>query len=116
MSYLTRSISEPIRQGLNFAQRWHDEGRGLITCWERGREMREQNPELAKRAEQGELVPLPWKGGVEQKLKGDKEGVWWYLATWQGLCGDDLSIDTSAKRTMVCSKTGQKVIFDWKAK
>ena len=60
-------------------------------CWEVGRELREKKPELARRAENGELPALGWKGGVETKTKkGEIYGTLFYLAQWQGLRGDDL--------------------------
>ena len=37
---LTRAISEPVRAGLTWQERWQREDGGLIACWERGREMR----------------------------------------------------------------------------
>jgi hypothetical protein len=84
----------------------------MITCWEAGRDLREQNPELAARAECGELVPLPWKGGTHNAKKGaQKCGALQYLAMWQGLRGEDLNIDLEAEQTVHCSRTGVRVIF-----
>ncbi len=74
--------------------------------------MREKEPELAKRAENGELPSMGWKGGVEKKTKkGDMYGTLYYLAQWQGLRGEDLDIDLSQEPELICSKTGMKVIF-----
>jgi len=84
----------------------------LIWCWERGRQKRVEQPELARRADKGELVGLKWKGGVEEKLKVDrKEGTLQYLATWQGIRGNDLDIAIDGETLLVCSRTGQLVVF-----
>ena len=88
----------------------HD--KGLITCWEVGRELSKEEPELAKRAKKGDLPVLVWKGGVKKKTKKkEKYGSLFYLALWQGLRGDDLDIDLSEESELVCSKTGMKVIY-----
>ena len=75
--------------------------------------MRDESPELAARAEKGELMILVWKGGVQQKLKsGDaKPGTLYYLATWQGLRGEDLDISRDGERVIVCTRTDQAVAF-----
>lgn len=107
-----RSHKKPKRQGLSWDERWKGNDKGLITCWEVGRELREKEPELASRAEQGELPILGWKGGVEKKTKkGEKFGTLFYLALWQGLRGDDLNIDFSQESELVCTKTGMRVIY-----
>jgi hypothetical protein len=107
-----RSIERPIRQGLSWDELWLGPDQGLICCWERGREKRVAEPELAARAEQGELLMLLWKGGVEEKLKNDrKPGTLKYLATWQGLRGEDLDIALDDERAIICTKTGQTVVF-----
>jgi hypothetical protein len=62
---LSRSVGAPIREGLSWHEMWAGPDDGLIACWERGREKRIEEPELARRAEQGELVTLAWKGGTE---------------------------------------------------
>jgi hypothetical protein len=69
--------------------------------------------DLAARAEDGELVPLGLKGGVQKKLKGHavKHGTLHYLAAWQGLRGEDLDVDLLRETLIVCSKTGQAVLF-----
>jgi hypothetical protein len=33
------------------------------------------------------------------------------LALWQGLRGDDLNIDLSEDRVVICSRTGMKVVY-----
>ena len=70
---LERSILEPIRTSLSVRELWHGADRGLIYCWERGREMRagrEVYPDTAREAacewaSRGELRELPWKGHGE---------------------------------------------------
>lgn len=112
---LHRSIDLPIREGLSWSAMWEEPDKGLIVCWERGRQYRVEDPSLAARAERGELVMGCWKGGVEKKLKVDrKPGTLQYLATWQGMRGEDLDIELDVERTIVCSKTGQTVVFSAK--
>ena len=109
---ITRLISVPIRQNLTTAERWLADDVGLITCWERGREKAIEEPDLAKKASAGQLVVLPWKGGVERAIKKkEKYGSHRYLAMWQGLRGEDLDIDTSTEKELVCSMTGLRVIY-----
>jgi hypothetical protein len=92
---------------------WHGPDQGRIWCWERGRQKRAKEPELAVKAAAGELVVLAWIGGVRQKLKIErKAGSLNYLATWQGLRGEDLDIALGDERVIVCSKTGQTVVFN----
>lgn len=111
-THLRRSIDRPIRQGLSWDELWVGPDRGLIWCWERGRQKRVEEPELAARADKRELVVLAWKGGVEEKLKIEKKpGTLKYLATWQGLRGEDLDIALEDEQVIVCSKTGQTVAF-----
>ena len=107
-----RSNDEPRREGLSWDERWKGEDKGLITCWEVGRDLREKVPELASRAEAGELPVLGWKGGVEKKTKkGEKYGPLFYLAQWQGLRGEALDIDIAQEPELTCSRTGMRVIF-----
>jgi len=114
-THLHRSIDRPIRAALSWDELWVGPDLGLICCWERGRQKRIEEPELAARAEQGELIILAWKGGVEEKLKIErKPGTLKYLATWQGLRGEDLDITLDDERVIVCSKTGQAVAFSTK--
>ena len=114
---LSRSIDQPIREGIGWEERWLGPDRGLIGCWERGRKKRLQEPNLAARAGRGELVELAWKGGVQEepdkeKPKSQKKfGCLPYLATWQGLRGQDLDIALEDERLIVCSKTRQAVVF-----
>jgi hypothetical protein len=109
---LLRSIEEPIREGLSWNERWKGHDKGLIACWERGREKRLEDPELSAKAAAGQLIVLPWKGGVEKATKkGVKYGALHYLAMWQGLRAEDLNIDTSEERAIVCTATRMTVIF-----
>lgn len=107
-----RSYKEPKREGLSWDERWKDSDKGLVACWEVGRELREKDPQLASRVNNGELPVLSWKGGVENKTKtGKKYGTLCYLAQWQGLRGDDLDIDLSREPELICSKTGMRVTY-----
>jgi hypothetical protein len=112
---LYRSIHCPIRDELSWSELWEGQDKGLICCWERGRQKRIEEPELAARAEKGELVLLAWKGGVEKKIKGKKKmGTFKYLATWQGLRGEDLNIELEDECVHICTRTRQRVIFSSK--
>ena len=107
-----RAATEPIREGLSWDERWRGPDKGLITCWEVGRRLRKKNPELAERAEQGELPPLEWKGGVEKRLKQKRKyGTLRYLAQWQGLRGEDLDITLEEEVELLCARTDMRVIF-----
>lgn len=99
-SRLHRSIKTPIRTGLSWDERWLGPDDGLVWCWERGRQKREEDPTLATKAEQGELVSLAWKRGTLE-----------YLATWQGLRCEDLDIAVDDVVEMVCKKTQKKWRF-----
>ncbi len=107
-----RSITEPIRDGANWDERWKAEDHGLIASWERGREKRLEDPTLAANAADGQLVVLPWKGGVEKATKvKQKFGTLYYLAMWQGLRGEDLNIDTAEEIALHCTATAMTVVF-----
>jgi hypothetical protein len=109
---LHRSITEPIRETVSWEQRWSAEDRGLIACWERGRGKRLEDPLLAEKASNGQLVLLPWKGGVEKAIKKkQKFGTLNYLAMWQGLRGEDLNIDLAEEVVLNCTATGMAVVF-----
>lgn len=114
-THLYRSITCPIREDLSWSEMWEGQDKGLICCWERGRQKRIEEPEITARAEKGELVILAWKGGVEKKIKGkEKMGTLKYLATWQGLRGEDLNIALEDECAHICTRTRQKVIFSSK--
>ena len=107
-----RSITEPIRENLTWEHRWENDDKGLIACWERGREKRVENPQLAIDALNDELVVLPWKGGVEKAIKlPHKYGSLKYLAMWQGLRSENLEISLNDEKSLICSKTKMKVTF-----
>lgn len=107
-----RSIVEPLRLDPNWEERWGDVRQGLITSWERGREKSIEVPALASRALNGELVVLPWRGGVEKEIqKKLKYGAFNYLAMWQGLRGEDLSIDVEDEPELTCTATKMTVVF-----
>jgi hypothetical protein len=109
---LQRSINQPIREEMSWTETWRGPDNGLIFCWEKGRQERTERADVAARADKGELVPLDWKGGVWKKLKtAKKPGTLQYLATWQGLRGDDLDLDLEGECTIVCTKYGQAVVF-----
>jgi len=109
------SIDSPIRATATWDQRWLGNDQGLIACWERGRETAVLDPGLGARAKAGQLVPLPWKGGVdptgEKKSTKPKYGTLNYLAMWQGLRGDDLDIDLGADAELTCTSTRVVVVF-----
>lgn len=107
-----RPINEPARENLSWEERWKGADQGLITCWEAGRNKRREAPELASQACAGQLIILPWKGGVEKAIKKkQKYGTLFYLAMWQGLRGEDLNIDLDTEPVLTCSATGMTVIF-----
>lgn len=111
-THIYRSNKEPKRLGLTFEEKWRRSDKGLITCWEVGQVKRATNPDLAEKAQNGELPVLGWQGGVERALiKNEKYGTLNYLAQWQGLRGDDLDIDVEVDRELTCTRTGMKVIF-----
>jgi hypothetical protein len=107
-----RSIAEPIRKITNWDELWKDTDKGLICSWEQGRNKSLEDPELASKARDGQLMTLVWKGGTEKALKiNQKYGSLHYLAMWLGLRGEDLAIDTDACPTLTCTKTQMNVIF-----
>ena len=109
---IQRSIAEPIRPTDSWEARWKGVDDGLIACWERGREKAVEDPEFASRAQRGQLIILPWKGGVEKTTKrGTKYGTFFYLAMWQGLRGEDLNIDTADEISLRCAATKMMVIL-----
>jgi len=101
-----------MREGLETVERWHGADKGVIAAWERGRIFAQEVPSLAARARRGELVILPWKGGVERALKsGQKFGTKRYLAMWQGMRGDALDVDLVNDESLVCTATGVTIVF-----
>lgn len=109
---INRSFEAQDRSNLTWSDLWEGPDRGLITCWEVGRRLRNQQVELADCAERGELPVLGWKGGVEKAIKKEsKVGTLFYLAQWQGLRGEDLEIDLEKEYELVCTRTGMKVLY-----
>ena len=107
-----RSADQPIVLGETWEKLWQGSDGGLVCAWARGIEKAKTDPDLQQRALRGELPPLAWKGGCDKALKaGRKIGALHYLATWQGLRGNDLQIDTDAEVERTCSRTGVVVTF-----
>ena len=103
---IKRSHAEPVRSKLSWHETWEGPDSGLIKNWEIGRKLAIQNPDLAAQTRAGELPPLNWKGGSDRTLvKREKFGSLRYLAQWQGLRGEDLSIDMDAEVTFKCPNT-----------
>jgi len=112
MTHVKRTIDTPPRTGLTRQALWEGQDKGLIKCWEIGRDRALKFPELAQRCLAGELPVLGWKGGVSRSLKkNEKFGCLKYLAQWQGLRGEDLDIDLSQERTLTCTLTKMIVTF-----
>lgn len=113
--YVRRSIDEPIRENLTHDEEWHSDDAGFILCWEKGRKLSIENQELAEKARAGGLPVLSWKGGYDKKLqsKKPKYGSFHYLATLQGLRGEDLHIDhrKAEGHRETCSITNMTTIF-----
>ena len=115
------SFSSASPQGESWAERWGGPDKGLICSWLRGIEKAKESPELAAQASRGELPSLPWVGGGKAIKAGKRIGALHYLAMWQGLRGENLSIDLATGATHTCTLTGMAVIFTgdtsviWKA-
>ena len=111
-SKVYRSINESIRSNCSWEERWKGEDKGLIQCWETGRQRGSKHPELRELAQSGVLPVSDWKGGVKSKLKAKfKYGTLNYLAEWQGLREEDLDIDFNSEIELTCSRTGMKIVF-----
>lgn len=109
---IQRSHAEPARSNLSWHETWLGPDSGLIKNWEIGRKLAIQKPDLASRTLAGELPPLNWKGGSDRTLvKREKFGSLRYLAQWQGLRGEDLSIALDSEVTIKCVKTQMIVTF-----
>ncbi|PNB72223.1 hypothetical protein C1X64_20980 [Pseudomonas sp. GW456-E7] len=107
-----RSIDTPLRTGLNREELWEADDKGLIKCWEVGRQRAARFPDLARQCLSGELPVLGWKGGVSRSLKKtEKYGSLKYLAQWQGLRGEDLDVDLAQERALTCARTAMVVTF-----
>lgn len=117
-----RSIGEPIRVDATWSERWQAIDQGLIAAWEAGRQLAAAQPKQAALALNGELIPLPWKGGLEppdpastkrvtKGKKAPKYGCLLYLAMWQGVRGDDLDVDTDRETILECTGNKSAVIY-----
>lgn len=106
-------IAAAPRQGHSYAERWEGPDKGLLCCWLRGIEKGREDPHLAAQCLRGELPVLAWKGGIEKALKSKalKVGSMQYLATWQGLRGEDLDIDDEAEPRITCTRTGVTFLY-----
>ncbi len=101
----------PIIQ-TTWRERWEGFDSGLIACWLRGIEKAQENTQLERACLNGELPPLPWKGGFAKKTKQKmKYGSLYYLAMWQGIRRENLQIDTSQETQIQCTKTKRSTIF-----
>ena len=107
-----RSIDTPLRSGLTREDLWEARDKGLIKCWEIGRQRAVRFPDLTQQCLAGELPVLGWKDSVSHNLKKlEKYGSLKYLAQWQGLRGEDLDVDLGEERALTCSRTGMVVTF-----
>jgi hypothetical protein len=107
-----RELDAPPRNAPSWDDCWNGPDRGIISAWECGLERRKDDPELANRAGAGELVVLPWKGGIERAIKTRKKyGTLLYLAMWTGLRGEPLDINTDEEVTMICTRTKVPVTY-----
>lgn len=105
------SIDDRPVLGDRWEDLWQGADQGLLCSWVRGIEKAEQDPSLAEAARRGELPVLAWKGGGPAIKAGKRLGALHYLATWQGLRGEDLDVDTKAGAVVTCSLTGMVVTF-----
>lgn len=106
------AANDPPDQAPTWAARWEGPDEGLLCAWLRGLEKAREDPALAAKALAGELPVLAWKGGVEKAIKSrTKVGTLLYLATWLGLRGQDLDLDTDAEMQLTCSRTGVTVSY-----
>lgn len=109
---VTASAKEPPPSQTDFDARINGPDKGLINAWLVGLDKRRSDPELASKAQAGELPPLPFKGGVEKAIKAqNKIGALWYVAAWKGLRGEDLSLDTNQELQLVCTRTRVPVLY-----
>jgi len=111
-SRIQRDIGTPPRTPLSWSETWEREDKGLIMCWEVGRQLATKRPDLVVTCLNDELPALGWKGGVSRSLKKlEKFGSLNYLAQWQGLRGESLNIDLTQDIIKTCSRTHMSVTF-----
>lgn len=111
--HVLRAADAPAREGLTWTERWKGPDEGLVAAWEAGRELAPRRPNLVAATRAGQLIELPWKGGLTRALKGDapKFGTLLYVAMWRGLRGDALDIATDAEIVLTCTRFGTTVTF-----
>lgn len=109
---LQLNITTALRPDSSWSETWEGVDKGLIKCWETGRELAATRPDLVQATLNDELPPLGWKGGVSRSLKKrEKFGSLNYLAQWQGLRGESLDIDPAQEVLKTCSRTHMIVTF-----
>ena len=95
-------------------------GNALEICHTTGKEIRESDPELAGRAEKGELAVLNWPGGCDAEASPPRQfGSLFYLAQWQGLrgepwhgiTGNNKNMSTTHPVGIKCAVSGVATIF-----
>lgn len=112
MAKVFHAIGAPLPPRKSWDERWEGPDLGLLCSWARGVEKALEDPFLKQQALRGELAPLAWKGGADTAIKSRKRvGSLHYLATWQGLRGEPLDVDTEAVVTLTCSLFKTVVIF-----
>jgi hypothetical protein len=106
------SVNNPPAFEHDYDRRLKGPDHGLINAWIAGIRYAKEHPDLAARAQAGELPVLPYRGGVERSIKTrNKIGALQYVAMWQGLRHQDLHLDTESEPVMTCQRTGVPVTF-----
>lgn len=106
------SANNPPAYEHDYDRRLKGPDQGLINAWIAGISYAKAYPEIAARAQAGELPALPYRGGVERAIKTrNKIGALQYVAMWQGLRNEDLQLDTDAEPVMTCQRTKVPVTF-----
>ena len=106
------SVNNPPAYEHDYDRRLKGPDHGLINAWIAGIRYAKEHPDIAARAQAGELPVLPYRGGVERAIKTrHKIGALQYVAMWQGLRNEDLQLDTDAEHVMTCQRTGVPVTF-----
>ena len=106
------SVNSPPAFEHDYDRRLKGPDHGLINAWLAGIRYAKEHPDVAARAQAGELPVLPYRGGVERTIKSrHKIGALHYLAMWHGLRHENLHLDTGAEPVMICQRTGVPVTF-----
>ena len=115
---ISRSINQAIRNGKPVSELWNKEDKGIIHAWESGRkEAQKKSSELSRKAKNGELPVLVFRGGFKERLENPfKYGSLHYYAMWLGLRGEDLHLNIVDEPSLVCSRTKICVKFTIKSK